>query len=261
MLMSIIKENLSSLDEIKQTIEWFSLAGVDEVIQPSPQNHLINLTPASDKEVLPQAYTQKNYSTEDIDFESCLSLEELEKTAKESKIYHSLAKTATHMLFGEGSENAKILIIAEQPGREEDLSGKVFSGKKAQIIRNIVAATGLQKDDFYYTYVSKWRPPGGRKLSPLEQKNLSKLLKKQINIIMPQTIVTLGEYALAGALLETGFNLQKNTGKLTYIENEVFSTKIAFLPLFHEESLLKTPQLKKATWLSIVNCKGDLIRQ
>lgn len=252
------KHILNKNNSLKQAVDWCSLVGIDEVICEIPNNYFA--IPAK-KEAKAEVYAADPPPKEtNLSFDSYKTLDELEKNILESRQYQALAKTASHTLFGQGAENAKVMVISEQPGREEDISNIVFSGKNGQIIRSLMGYSGLKEDEIYYTYLSKWRPPGGRKLNDFEQKNLSILLKRQINIIMPQIIVTLGETALHTLIPKTGFNFRKNVGKLQKIETEAFGTKIAFLPLFHEESLLKTPQLKKATWLSVVNCKGDLIR-
>lgn len=259
--MTLRKDNSMDNMSLKHAVEWCSLVGIDEVIQETPFNHLIVKEIAESEIANDSSVPHTAVNKKDLSFDSCTNLEDLKLAVQKTDEYLSLSKTASHMLFGKGPENARIMVIAEKPGREEDISNELFSGKNAQIIHSITNSAGFKSDDIYYTYLSKWRPPGGRKLSETEQENLSILLKKQLNLISPQIIVTLGETTLYALVPKTNFNFRKNVGKLVNIENKSLGKKNTFLALFHEESLLKTPQLKKAIWLSIVNCKGDLIRQ
>ncbi len=259
-------KNTSFIDiSLKNALDWAVLVGLDEVITETPQNRFaidqkLKNKPASDLKVSNNKKETESLPEQTLLFDNCSTLEELEKTVLSCDIFNSLSTTATHTLFGAGSNNAKIMIIATKPGREEDLNNQLFIGSNGQLIKKIIHALNIDQD-FYYTYLSKWRPPGGRDLNTIEKENLAHLLQKQIKILQPELIITFGEPALESVFNGHDFNFKKLHSKLQHIENIIYDNKFQILPLFHEEILLKTPQLKKATWQCIVNCKDDLIRQ
>lgn len=107
----------------------------------------------------------------------------------------NLAKQAKHLVFGEGSPNAPIILIGEAPGRKEDESGRPFVGPSGKFLEQLLAGIGLRRDDVYITSILKYRPPNNRDPKPDEKTAFWPYLEAQIEIIAPQLIVTLGRHS------------------------------------------------------------------
>jgi uracil-DNA glycosylase family 4 len=114
-----------------------------------------------------------------------------------------LAEQATQLVMGDGNLNAEIVFIGEAPGRKEDESGLPFVGASGKFLNEMLAQAGLERSDVYITNVVKYRPPKNRDPKPAEKKAFMPYLLKQLEIIYPKVVITLGrhsmEYFLPGA--------------------------------------------------------------
>ena len=108
-----------------------------------------------------------------------------------------ISKTRTMSVPGEGAENAEIMFIGEAPGWHEDQQGRPFVGPAGQFLDELLASINLKRTQVYITNVIKTRPPGNRDPLPIEIANCQKWLDKQIEMIAPKIIVTLGRYSMA----------------------------------------------------------------
>ncbi|HZU04660.1 MAG TPA: uracil-DNA glycosylase [Chloroflexota bacterium] len=108
-----------------------------------------------------------------------------------------LGRSRTRAVPGEGAPNAKILFIGEAPGFYEDQQGRPFVGPAGQLLEEMLAAIGLTRRDVYITNVLKCRPPGNRDPEPEEIAACSAYLDRQIALIRPRLICTLGRYSMA----------------------------------------------------------------
>ncbi len=108
-----------------------------------------------------------------------------------------IAKSRTHAVPGEGAENADIMFIGEAPGWNEDQQGRPFVGAAGQFLDELLASIGLERKTVYITNVIKTRPPENRDPLPIEITNCRPWLEKQILLISPKIIVTLGRYSMA----------------------------------------------------------------
>jgi uracil-DNA glycosylase len=108
-----------------------------------------------------------------------------------------LAKRRTRVVPGEGPENAQILFIGEAPGWHEDQQGRPFVGAAGQFLEQLLASIGLKRNQVYIANVIKCRPPGNRDPLPTEIQACAKYLDKQIELLKPKMIVTLGRYSMA----------------------------------------------------------------
>ncbi|HZP25828.1 MAG TPA: uracil-DNA glycosylase [Dehalococcoidia bacterium] len=109
----------------------------------------------------------------------------------------SLCKTRTHAVPGEGPENAEIMFIGEGPGFNEDQQARPFVGAAGKFLEQLITSAGLRRSDVYITNVVKCRPPQNRDPLPEEIEACSNHLDRQIQLIRPRLIVTLGRYSLA----------------------------------------------------------------
>ena len=106
-----------------------------------------------------------------------------------------LKKTAKNTVFSDGSPDARLMLIGEAPGRDEDLRGVPFVGRSGQLLDRILAAIGHDRTNSYITNVIPWRPPGNRSPTPLETAICRPFVERQIELVDPDVIVFLGGVA------------------------------------------------------------------
>ena len=152
-----------------------------------------------------------------------------------------LAKSRTQVVYGVGSPNADLMFIGEAPGRDEDIQGKPFVGRAGQLLTDIIKAMKLTRDDVYIANVIKCRPPENRNPEQDELDACRPHIRRQIEIIRPKVIVTLGRFALQ-SLMEKGYAVSSVRGQwLDY-------NGIRVMPTYHPAYLLRTPAAKKDVW-------------
>jgi len=152
-----------------------------------------------------------------------------------------LFKTRRSLVFGEGNEKAKLMIIGEGPGFDEDLQGRPFVGKAGQLLTKILQSIGLQREEVYITNVIKCRPPQNRNPQPDEIETCYPFLIKQIEAIRPKVICALGTFA-AQTLLRTD-------AKITSLRGKVYPfSGIQVFPTYHPAYLLRNPDKKREVW-------------
>jgi len=152
-----------------------------------------------------------------------------------------LARGRTHIVFGQGSARADLMFIGEGPGEEEDLQGLPFVGPAGQLLNNLLSKLGLARQDVYIANIVKCRPPGNREPEADEVNSCLPFLKKQIEAIRPQVIVTLGRVATQN-LLDTAVPLTRMRGQWQRYK------KVRVMPTFHPSYLLRFPQERRKTW-------------
>lgn len=152
-----------------------------------------------------------------------------------------LAQQRTRLVFGNGRANARIMLIGEAPGSNEDREGKPFVGNAGQLLDKILQAIQLSRPEIYVTNVVKCRPPENRDPLPEECQTCFPILKRQIEIIEPQFILLLGRVA-ARVMLNTEESIANIRGKIF----ELFGAKAVVT--YHPAALLRNPELKRSTW-------------
>ncbi|MFX1452792.1 MAG: uracil-DNA glycosylase, partial [Promethearchaeota archaeon] len=141
-----------------------------------------------------------------------------------------------HVVFGDGDPDAQLMFIGEGPGREEDIQGKPFVGRAGQLLNRSLETLGVQRKDVYITNIVKCRPPNNRTPTPLESQTCKKLLLvKQIKIIRPQVICTLGSAAIQGLLDQTNIKISQVRGKKRVMDG------IIIIPTYHPAYILRNP--------------------
>lgn len=152
-----------------------------------------------------------------------------------------LAATRTQTVFGVGNPNARLCLLGEAPGADEDRLGEPFVGRAGQLLNKILEACGLKRDDVYILNVLKCRPPGNRNPEPTEAANCRGYLDRQLDLIQPEFICCLGAVA-ARNLLDT----QSAIGKLRGAVHDYRGIKVVCT--YHPAYLLRNPSAKGATW-------------
>lgn len=160
------------------------------------------------------------------------SLEELAAEAAGCKRC-PLHETRTQVVFGVGNPSSRLVFVGEAPGREEDLRGQPFVGRSGQLLdRLVLDELGLTRDDFYIANVVKSRPPANRDPRPEEIAACRPWLDRQLDIIDPRVVVTLGNFATK-VLLGTTEGITKLRGRSYPYRNGVL------VPTFHPAAVLR----------------------
>lgn len=165
----------------------------------------------------------------------------------------SLAKYRKNLVFGEGNAEAQLVFVGEGPGRDEDAEGRPFVGAAGQLLDKIIAAMGLGREDVYICNVVKCRPPENRVPGPEEQLTCGRFLLKQLQIVEPRFVVTLGGTS-------TGFLLEKQepVGKLRGRFHPVAGAPWQVMPTYHPAFLLRNPSQKRPVWQDIQLVMSEL---
>ncbi len=162
-----------------------------------------------------------------------------------------LAGTRTNVVFGVGDPNAELMFVGEAPGRDEDLEGEPFVGRAGQLLTDIIKAMKLSREQVYIANVIKCRPPENRNPEPDEIEQCRPFLRRQIALIQPKVIVTLGKFGLQ-ALTDRAYSISAVRGRwLDY-------NGIKLMPTYHPAYLLRTPSAKKDVWSDMKMVMAEL---
>lgn len=148
-----------------------------------------------------------------------------------------LKAQATQLVFGDGSVDADIVFIGEAPGKNEDIQGVPFVGAAGKFLTEMLEMIGLKRSDVYITNIVKYRPPNNRDPLPEEKEAFLPFLKKQIDIIKPKLIVTLGRHSMDCLL--PGLKISQVHGQPKRLDGRVY------LPLFHPAAALYNGGLRQ----------------
>ncbi|MBI5025255.1 MAG: uracil-DNA glycosylase [Nitrospirae bacterium] len=152
-----------------------------------------------------------------------------------------LSKGRTNIVFGEGDPEAEIMFIGEAPGKDEDIQGRPFVGDAGKLLTSLIEKMGFKREEVYIANIIKCRPPYNRDPEEDEINTCKQFIERQIKIINPKVIVSLGRVS-AQSLLMTKIPISKLRGQLFNYAG------IPFIPTFHPAYLLRNPKDKWLTW-------------
>lgn len=155
-----------------------------------------------------------------------------------------LWKTRTNIVFGEGDPHTKLMIVGEAPGADEDASGRPFVGRAGQLLTKMLEAIQFKREDVYIANILKSRPPDNRNPEADETRACIPFLYRQIAVIRPKLIVTLGNPSTQG-LLDTKVGITKLRGTF---QDYPRIEGIKVMPTFHPAYLLRSPDKKREAW-------------
>jgi len=150
----------------------------------------------------------------------------------------------THLVFGAGPPDARLMFVGEAPGAEEDMQGVPFVGEAGQLLNRMLNNLGVRRDEVYIGNILKCRPPGNRDPESDEIAACLPFLEKQIQAIRPRVMVILGRIA-AHALLGVRDPITRLRGRWQRYRD------IPLMPTFHPAYLVRFPQERKKTWLDM----------
>jgi len=169
----------------------------------------------------------------------------------------ALKRTATNLVFADGNPEARVMLIGEAPGAEEDLRGLPFVGKAGQLLDRMLAAIGLSRDTAYITNILFWRPPGNRQPTSGEIAACLPFVERHIELVSPDILVLLGGVA-AKTLLARNEGIMRLRGRWLDYSTPGLGRPVPTLATFHPAYLLRSPGQKRAAWHDLLAIKDRL---
>ncbi len=172
----------------------------------------------------------------------------------------ALRDTATQLVFADGAETTRLMLIGEAPGAEEDRTGRPFVGAAGQLLDHMLASIGLDRTQLRIVNIVPWRPPGNRTPSETEIALCLPFLYRHIALVQPEILVLLGGTA-AKALLpapDNSLGITRLRGRWRDLTLPDLPRPIRVLPTYHPAFLLRTPQAKRESWHDLLALRATL---
>ncbi len=258
--MSLANDSLKDPSALFAALQWQLEVGADEALESSPQDRRkaieflkpeapaipaaaapLSAFPGATATILPgpgsiyrpQATSLDELRAELQAFEGC-----------------ALKRTAKNLVFSDGNPEARIMLVGEAPGDDEDRQGKPFVGVSGQLLDKMLKAIGYDRARVYISNILPWRPPGNRSPTDLEIGACLPFIERHIALMKPAHLVLLGGVAVK-SLLKTKDGITKLRGrKMSFTCDGVDGVPISIPchPMFHPAYLLRTPAQKRLAW-------------
>lgn len=257
------KQNDMTPHDAAEALRWLSEMGADEIIGENPVNRLVAPAPkaapapvraapapAATPVVMPPGAGAGQYG----------SLAEIAQ-ALEGFDACPLKKTATRLCYADGNPAARVMLVGEAPGREEDIEGRPFVGRSGQLLDRMLAAVGLSRtaqdreSGVFITNAIFWRPPGNRTPTEAETQMCLPFLLRTIELQKPDVIVCLGATP-AHRLTGRTDGILKLRGK--WVTASIGGRNIPLLPTLHPAYLLRQPAQKRLAWRDLLSLRQML---
>lgn len=168
----------------------------------------------------------------------------------------ALKDNSKKIVLGDGNINSPIMLVGEAPGVEEDNLGLTFLGDVGDLLRKMLMAINIKKENIYSTYAVNFRPPEDRKPTSTEIKRYSHFLQKQISIIKPKIIILMGSSAMESLTgLNSKISTERGKWKEVIVKNTTYNVIITFNPSY----LLRVPENKKHSWEDLKKIKQKIV--
>jgi len=253
---------------IKQLLAFYLEAGVDCALTDEPVNRLSDpaaapamtglglseLAPPSPVRPAPSAVPAPRGEVTPAPEAAVASAREAARTAPSLEVLRALLEkfdgcalkhTATRLVFADGNPQARVMFVGEAPGRDEDIEGLPFVGRSGKLLDRMIAAIGLDRSKAYIANVIPWRPPGNRTPTPQETQICLPFIQRQIELVNPDVLVTLGNPSTQ-TLLSTREGIMRTRGK--WFDYDTGTRKIRAIATFHPAYLLRSPSYKRMSW-------------
>lgn len=245
------KQNDMTPHDAAEALRWLAEMGADEVIGESPVNRLVAPKPKPAAAAMAPAPAAAAVTVAPgTPAGQCRSLEEI-AAALEGFDACPLKKTATRLCFADGNPAARVMLVGEAPGRDEDIEGRPFVGRSGQLLDRMLAAVGLSRNAqdrdsaVFITNTIFWRPPGNRTPTEAETQMCLPFLLRTIELQKPDVIVCLGATP-AHRLTGRSDGILKLRGR--WVTATVSGRSIPLLPTLHPAFLLRQPAQKRLAW-------------
>ncbi len=263
---------------IKAALEYYIMSGVDEILGDEPfgvgltekkniqEPQAIKKAPvilasppvsSSDRQATTEL-AQATLSACQNAHEICAAAQTLEelRAAVEKFDGCALKLTASHTVFGDGNPHARLVLVGEAPGADEDRIGRPFVGRSGHLLDKMMNAVGMDRSSYFITNVLPWRPPGNRTPTSAEIAVCLPFLKRQIELVDPEYILILGGSA-ANALLDNQEPISRLRGRWLEYE-KADGKKIPVLASFHPAYLLRNAAQKARAWSDLLRLKKTM---
>jgi len=167
----------------------------------------------------------------------------------------ALKSTASQLVFADGNPEARLMLVGEAPGRDEDIEGLPFVGRSGKLLDRMLAAIGLDRSSTYIANIVPWRPPGNRTPTPQESQICLPFILRQIELADPDILVCLGGPS-AQTLLGIKEGITKTRGR--WFAFDTGKREIRAMPTFHPAFLLRSPLQKRFAWRDFLAIKKAL---
>ncbi|MBE3639336.1 uracil-DNA glycosylase [Mangrovicoccus algicola] len=255
-------ESLSH-DDLRLCLEWQIELGVDEAISETPLNRYElpqqaprSPAPAADAPSAPAVQAGPDpVAVARAAAEAAPDLESLRAQLAEYA-HCDLKRGARNLVFADGRPGARVMIIGESPGREEDQQGRPFIGQAGQLLDRMLGAIGLSRQSpdigraVYITNVLPWRPPQNRDPKPEELAMLLPFLERHVALAAPEVLVLMGNAACQAVLDSRGITRLRGTWARGF--------GLPVLPMLHPAYLLRMPQAKRDAWADLLELDRHL---
>lgn len=167
----------------------------------------------------------------------------------------ALKATAKNLVFADGTPGARVMLVGEAPGREEDIQGKPFVGRSGQLLDRMLAAIGLDRRNVFISNVVYWRPPGNRTPSQEEIMACLPFARRLIELSRPTVVLALGNAAVQ-TLLKRSEGITRLRGR--WVDYPLENRTVPLMPSFHPAFLLRQPGLKRESWRDFLAVRARL---
>jgi uracil-DNA glycosylase len=258
---------------LRALIEWYVEAGVDLAVDETPHNRFApppvvepQPAPVAVRSEAPRASTPLTpmrpvaVAPEEAVMQAreraakATSLEEL-RHLLESFDGCSLKATASRLVFADGTPGARVMLVGEAPGAEEDREGLPFVGRSGKLLDRMLAAIGLDRKQVYVANIIPWRPPGNRTPTPQETAICLPFISRQIELAKPDFLICLGGPS-AQTLLRQRDGILKLRGN--WFDYQAGERVVRALPTLHPAYLLRQPLQKRLAWRDLLSLKAAL---
>jgi uracil-DNA glycosylase len=248
---------------VQQLLAFYLEAGVDCALTEEPVNRLSDpdiipapreTAPPPPARTIPPAIPVARVEVAPAPEAAILSAREAARTAPTLEVLRELLEkfdgcalksTATRLVFADGNPQARVMFVGEAPGREEDIEGLPFVGRSGKLLDRMISAIGLDRSSAYIANVIPWRPPGNRTPTPQETQICLPFIQRQIELVDPDVLVTLGNPSTQ-TLLSTREGIMKTRGR--WFDYDTGTRVIRALATFHPAYLLRSPSYKRMAW-------------
>ncbi len=243
---------------MKAALEWQIACGADEAVLDSPVDRT-----APQKAAKPPGQATGRAAAPAIDAVAAARSAAAAaadratlRAAMEAYEHCDLKRGARQLVFSDGNADARVMIVGEAPGRDEDIQGRPFVGRAGRLLDLMFGHIGLSRDSsdresaLYIANVLPWRPPQNRDPKPDEMAMMLPFLERHVELVDPDLIVAMGNHACLALLGQRGITRLRGT----------FRTALGkpALPMFHPAYLLRTPEAKRGTWADLLSLKDRL---
>jgi len=259
-----------SAEELRALLAWYSEIGVDLALEDVPIDRrgadrpppvMTQPVPAAEpppvRPVPPQMSAASVAETESEARAAAAAATNMDELREALSRFEgcNLRHTATNLVFADGNPEARVMLVGEAPGRDEDIQGLPFVGRSGKLLDRMLGAIGLDRTSVYIANVVPWRPPGNRTPTPQETAACRPFIERQIALCDPDFLICLGN-AAARELLQTGDGILRLRGR--WMPFDIGDRTIRAMAMLHPAYLLRQPLHKRLAWRDLLTLKHAL---